>query len=190
MRSFLSIKSFICLVVLFWLLSVDFALAVALKAQPSEFILEAPLGESLIQELIVENPDENVALYEVFPDNFSDWIKAKPASFVLEAGQSKKVAVEIQTKEKGLFSTNLSVVAKPLSDNIIKANSGIKIPLSVKVAPVERSHFAAALFTASDDSFFSPVFSFLLGVALVLLVWRICLWKKTKETIVRHNKRC
>lgn len=108
--------------------------AIAIKIQPSEIKIEAEAGVLGEKEIIVENPDNNIALYEVYVDNFSDWIKIKPESFTLESGESQKVILQIKNKEAGIFSTMLSVVAKPLSERKFKADSGVKIPLKIKIS--------------------------------------------------------
>lgn len=173
-------KYFIFSIVVLWLLGAGFVQAVALKVSPAEIAVEAGLGQIIEKQIIVENPNDNVALYEVYADNFSDWIKLSPASFVLEAGQTKKVAVEVQAKGQGLFSTNLSVLAKPLSGNAVRANSGVKIPLVLKITEPRNNHFTAALFGIINGWFASPLFSFLLGMVLVLLIWRFSCWQKKK----------
>jgi len=107
--------------------------AAAIKIQPSEIKIEAEAGVLVEKEIIVENPDNNIALYEVYVDNFSNWIKIKPESFTLESGGSQKVVLKIQNQETGIFSTMLSAVARPLSARQFKANSGVKVPLEIKI---------------------------------------------------------
>lgn len=122
------------------------AWAAALKVRPAELNIEIPYGNLAREELMIENPGNNVALFEVYPDNFSDWIKVKPESFTLEQGEKQKVILEVENKEAGVFSTMISVVAKPLSGRKFQANSGIKIPLQVRISEAKTNVFLASLY--------------------------------------------
>jgi hypothetical protein len=55
------------------------------------------------EEIVVENPDNNVAFMRFISIIFSDWIKIKPESFTLESEKIQKVILEIKNKEKGNF---------------------------------------------------------------------------------------
>lgn len=133
-------KKFFPILIITFFLVANFVEAVAVKVKPSEIKIEAEVGVLTKEEIIIENPDNNVALFEVYLDNFSDWIKIKPGSFILESKKSQKVVLEIKNQETGIFSTTVSVVAKPLSERQFKANSGIKIPLEIKISE-ERAGF-------------------------------------------------
>jgi len=138
------------------------------------------------KEITVENPGENVSLFEVYLDDFSDWIKAKPESFVLEGGNSQKVILELKSRETGLFSTMISVVAKPLSERKFKANSGVKIPLEIRIAKKEKTALLAAV-SENIKSLLTPgAFIFILDFILVLVLTGILL-KKNK--IAQDEKR-
>jgi len=136
-------KKILLILILFSLLAGGFVRAVAVKVRPSKIEAEIKAGVLSEREILVENPDNNVAFFEVYPDNFSDWIKAKPESFILEGGESQKVVLEIENKETGVFLTMISVVAKPLSERQFKTNSGIKIPLEIRVSEREGLYFLA-----------------------------------------------
>ncbi|MFQ6084537.1 MAG: hypothetical protein ACE5WD_14445, partial [Candidatus Aminicenantia bacterium] len=56
----------------------NFAQAIAIKVSPPEIEIEISPKVVAQQEIIVENPSFQVALYEVYVDEFSDWIIIKP----------------------------------------------------------------------------------------------------------------
>lgn len=136
----------ILLILIVSLFAANFTWAAALKVQPAEIEIEVVRGVLAEEELMIENPGDNVALFEVYPDNFSDWIKVRPESFTLEQGEKQKVVLEIKNQEAGVFSTMISVVAKPLSGRKFQANSGIKIPLEVRISKAKTSMFLASLY--------------------------------------------
>jgi len=72
---------YILLTILFLCLVATHVQAVAIKVFPSEIKIETESGVSIKKEILIENPSANVALYEVYADNFSDWVKLKPESF-------------------------------------------------------------------------------------------------------------
>lgn len=41
--------------------------------------------------------------------------------------------MEIEGKEQGVFSTTISLLAKPLQESPFKTSSGVKVPLTVEV---------------------------------------------------------
>lgn len=126
-------KNIIILIIIFFL-AAGSAGAVSIKVNPSEIKIEAGVDNLTEKEIIIENPGKNVDLFEVYADDFSDWIKINPESFILEGGNSQKVILEIKNKETGVFSTTMSVVAKPLSEREFKANAGVKIPLEIRIS--------------------------------------------------------
>jgi len=160
--------------------------AIAVKVRPSEIKIEANTGVLTEQEIIIENPGENVALFEVYLDNFSNWIKAKPESFVLESGGLQKVILEIKNEEIGVFSTMVSVVAKSLSERKFKANSGVKIPLEIRVIQREELNFLANISQGLIGFFKSKSSIYLFSIILILAV--IGIW--IKRRFLKNEKIC
>lgn len=157
------------ILIIIFFLTANFVEAVAVKVNPSEIKIEAN-ADLTKKEIIIENPGNNVALFEVYPDNFSDWIRIEPESFILESGKSQKVILEIKNKEIGIFSTMISVVAKPLSEREFKANAGVKIPLEIRIAQREKLNFLAAI-SQSIKIFREPknlIFIFIIILILTL----------------------
>ena len=150
--------------------------AAAIKVTPAEIKIESRKGELIQREIIIENPDQNVALYEVYSDNFSNWVSFTPASFVLESKESEKVILSAKNDELGLFYTTISVKAKPMTENGLKMNSGVKIPLEIAITENGIGVFTASVAGALDreipvkNLFYIIIICILaLGLALVLL---------------------
>ncbi|MEK7664673.1 MAG: hypothetical protein AAB361_00865 [Patescibacteria group bacterium] len=125
-------KLFLIILAAICFLAPGLAKAVSIKVSPPEVKIETTAG-FIEKEITIENPGTNVALFEVYLDNFSDFVKINPESFILESGKSKKVVLEVKPKEAGVFSGMISVVAKPLSEKEFKANAGVKIPLEIRI---------------------------------------------------------
>ena len=154
-------KNFLILIlVLFPVLSQ----AAGIQVSPSRVDLVLEENRSASKELIVANPTADVQVFEVYPDEFPEIIKANPASFTLEAGGRKTVTVtaHIDTVENTsqVLKTNLSVVGKPLIETRLQANTGVKIPLSIIIEYV-------GIETASNNNISSRLFyAILIVVAL------------------------
>ena len=175
-------KILLILIIVSFLIA-GFAEAVALKVRPSEIKIETNLGILAKEEMIIENPGGNVALFEVYLDDFSDWIKIKPESFILESGESQKVILEIKNEERGIFSTMISVVARPLSERKFKANSGVKIPLEVRSTEREKIPFLAAISQNLIDFLKSKISIYILGIILVFTLAVIWIQRKKKKLL-------
>lgn len=152
--------------------------AIGLKVFPAEIKLEVGLGEAVKQEINIENPAPEVALYEVYSDEFGDWLEIAPQSFVLEQGQSKKAIVKLIAREKGIFSTNISVVAKPLSQQRFLANSGIKISFELKVSEKKGMAFLAFLQGFLEKKIPLTYLFYLIGVSILVGVFIFFFRKK------------
>ncbi|MDD5146177.1 MAG: hypothetical protein PHN39_00280 [Candidatus Pacebacteria bacterium] len=175
-------KNFLIVVLIFFsLLVCSLAQAVSLKVSPAALNINGQANVLIQKEIEITNPDNKVALFEVYPDSFSEIIKARPESFVLEGGQSKKVAITIKSREAGVFATYLSVVAKPLvGEPMMKANSGVKIPLQIILDERNGPFLLAALASFWQGRFTLPASLFLLAIAVVSLFWLFLKKKSSK----------
>lgn len=121
----------------FIFVAAPFAGASGIKVDPSKLEIKAKMNEPVSGEITVTNPTSDVQLFKVYTDDFSDIIKANPASFTLEAGAEKKVVIAIRAagdqKTSGILKTNLSIVARPLAETKFETNAGVKIPVSIAV---------------------------------------------------------
>ncbi len=129
-------KNFLILILIFILFPV-LSQAAGIQVSPSRMDFALRANESASQELIVVNPTADVQIFEAYPDEFPEIIKANPASFTLEAGGKKIVVVTAYPAAaenvSQILKTNLSVVGKPLIETRLQANTGVKIPLSVVI---------------------------------------------------------
>lgn len=155
--------------------------ASALKITPSSVYLESTLEKTGQKVIIIENPGKNVALFEVFPDDFSDWISVFPASFTLNPGEKKEVSISVNPEKEGIYATSLSVVSKPLSEKGFQANAGVKIPLEIRVSEKKLGFWPASILDGFKKIFESPrELVYILGIALVLIFAGIIkkIWRK------------
>ncbi len=110
------------------------ARAIGLSVTPPELVVGARRGEEIVERIVVSNPSNEVALFEVYPDEFELLVKVMPASFVLESGEEKNVFVRIEPRQAGQFVTAVSIVAYPLSQGNFNAASGVKVPVRITVS--------------------------------------------------------
>jgi len=149
--------------------------AAGLQVTPSELNFNLPNNELVDQEIVVVNPTADVQIFEVYADDFSKIITARPASFTLESGGRKTVVIEVRSElvesEPGLYQTDLSIIAKPLLDSRFPANTGIKVPVTIAVhSGEERSSVSLPLW----------VF-YVTGVAIALLLFLVYFVRRIKQ---------
>ncbi|MFH1894327.1 MAG: hypothetical protein ABH813_00255 [Patescibacteria group bacterium] len=168
--------------IIFLFFTADFVQAAAIKVFPSEVKIKTESGVLAKGEITVENPTEDITLYEVYADDFSDWILPKPESFFLKAREKQRVVLEIKNKDKGVFLTYLSVVAKPLSERKFKIDSGVKIPLEIRISEGEEGFLLAKISQNFIDFLKSKNSIYI--IILVLIAAAAGVWIK----IVKKNK--
>ena len=129
-------KNFFILILIFILLPV-LSQATGIQVSPSKMDFVLKENKSVSKELVVVNPTADVQVFEIYPDEFSEIIKANPASFILEAGERKAVIItahhSLTEDASQILKTNLSVVSKPLIETRLQTNTGVKIPLSISI---------------------------------------------------------
>ena len=158
----------IILIVLFLFPSI--VCAAGVEASPSKLDIIAS-DSSGSTELSVRNPSANVQLFEVYADEFTENIKILPTCFILEAGASEKISIVYNTKSNtdAIFKTNISVVAKPMTDSTFQFNSGIKIPITI---------------TVGGESLVFPWWYYGIVAAVVIVGASIFYLRKKKRTII------
>ena len=134
--------------------------AAGIQVSPSKMNFTVEIGgSSVFKELVVVNPTADVQVFEVYPDEFSEIIKANPASFTLEAGARKIVIVKVDPANiegpSKILRTNFSVLGKPLIETRLQTNTGVKIPTSVTINN-------EIIKTDSDDKISSGLFYMIL----------------------------
>jgi len=121
--------------------------ATGLSVSPTRLDFEVVDGGKASQTLTVINPTADVMVFEVYPDEFEDAIKANPESFTLESGGRKEVSISVDVSSPlflkegvgGVKSTNLSVVGKPLAESKVNVGAGAKIPVTINMALAKNS---------------------------------------------------
>lgn len=122
------------------------ASAAGIQVSPAKLDFSVNNGAPASQNIIVVNPTADVQIYEVYADDFTQIVKPNPASFTLESGGKKTVAINVDSSalnnNRGQnLAFNLSVVGKPLADNKFSVGTGVKIPITVTVnAPVKTTN--------------------------------------------------
>lgn len=175
-------KKIFLIPILFLFFAAGFVQAAAIRVFPSEVKIKTESGILVKGEITVENPTEDITLYEVYVDDFSDWILPKPESFLLKSREKQKVVLEIKNKDKGIFLTNISVVAKPLSERKFKIDSGVKIPLEIRISEREEGFLLAKISQNFIDFLKSRNSIYI--IILFLIITAAGIWIK----IVKKNK--
>lgn len=107
--------------------------AAGLSVTPSKVVETIEAGEESRTSLVVSNPTQDVSLIEVYPDDLVQFIRIEPRSFTLEPAGTREVDIAVNFEDEGVYSSFVSVVARPLGDRTFKAGSGIKIPVNYTV---------------------------------------------------------
>lgn len=112
------------------------ARAAGIAISPARLDVSVAFGRTTAAKITVANPTADELLFEISADEFSESIRPTPASFTLAAGARKEVTLAIGFRGAPageVLKTDLSVVGKPLVDTRFKANTGVKIPLTITV---------------------------------------------------------
>lgn len=109
------------------------AQAVGVSVKPSELSVKAAVNEEMSVRLRIKNPSNEVALFQVYPEEFDAMITSIPAKMTLQAAEERDVVIRIKSQKEGLFDTKLAVVARPLDDPTFGIASGVKVPLHITV---------------------------------------------------------
>lgn len=156
-----------------------FVEAASIKVKPPEVKIETS-SDFFQKEIIIENPGSNVALFEAYLDNFYDFVKIKPESFILEGGKSEKVILEVRGKEAGVFSGMISVVAKPLSEREFKANAGVKIPLEIRILEKSSEVWLASVLNSIKNN---QWLIYILVIVVILSLMSVLFLRKKKQSL-------
>ena len=140
------------------LLAISHAYAIGITALPSELNVKTPRGTEAVARLTIQNPSREVAVFEVYPDDLDAMIMPIPSRFTLESAESRTIEIKFTPKQEGIYTTNLSILARPLTDPLLGIGSGVKIPITFTVTAPQK------LLLASVISLSSP-----LGIALASL---------------------
>ena len=135
-RASIKIAAIIFSIIVSGILLVGEAAAIGLSILPLEVSVEGMAGKPTVARLKITNTSNDVALFEAYPDDLRSMIAISPASFTLQEGESRDIAITMNASA-GRFETMISVVATPLSSDGLEAGAGIKIPLRASFADGE-----------------------------------------------------
>lgn len=152
---------FSCLFI-FSVLFVRCAEAAGIAVSPSRVEASVAVKSGGTKTITVTNPSASVALFEAYPEEFNDVIELIPSSFVLEAGEKREVVARFRPLETGVFATALSVTAKPLSESVLRAGAGVRVPVLLRVEK-GRGLFASLVFHKGTWGVVFIVFFIVLG---------------------------
>lgn len=123
------------LVLVYFALSLpSLASATGLAVSPSSLYIKTGLGEARAAYFTVSNPDNQVQAFEIYADDFQNFIRINPPVFTLGPGGVKKVLVEITEQNQhqiGNQRTTISVVSHPLTEKGTQIATGAKIFLNI-----------------------------------------------------------
>lgn len=122
---------------IFFFLFLPHVQAVGLTLAPAKIAVSYPQDKSA--ELVVTNISSEPILVKISPDNWTKEIVITDAEFSLmpEAKTKVKINFNFSPHKSQIYQTNLSVVANALSPSSFNAASGIKVPVSVSIAPTK-----------------------------------------------------
>lgn len=168
---------------IFFLFSFALVSAAGIGVSPSSLILKLEVGESKETKILVYNISQEAGIFQVFPEQFNDWIKIIPDNFRLEAGEKKEVEIRVSAKGKGTKTTNISILFAPLDRSSFGINSGIKIPLNLTVNGREPLFLASISWVLNQNLFrigFGILAICLIGIFLLIYLEKKKTMKKQK----------
>ncbi len=115
----------------FYLVLAKPSFAISVGVKPKELNLNIPIGRETESEILVFNTGREFALYQILPDAYNNKISVEPADFRLEPDGDQIIKVIVKTWQPGKFSTNLSIIARPIGAGGIAVISGVKIPIII-----------------------------------------------------------
>lgn len=139
--------------------------ALGLSVTPAEMSISQTQNDTTAT-MTVKNVSNDVALFEVYPDEFDQSISVSPASFTLQSGEVRTVTVHVHFDQSGIYTTNISVTARPLAETALAAAGGIKMPLTVSVNGTSLGTLASVFGTGTSV----PPVLILLALALAFLL--------------------
>lgn len=143
--------------------------AIGLSVTPPELKVTQTISKITHEKLTVKNFSDEVAIFEIYPDDFESAIKATPSSFILESGEKREVDIQSSFRKTGQYGTAISVVSKSISTSSFNAAGGLKIPITIIV------NENISLYSALISSAQLP-HSRILGIGLLILIITVSLF--------------
>lgn len=164
MRKPYSYHQFSFILILILLMGIaETAHAVGLSVAPPELKVTQTISIITPAKLTVKNFSDEVAIFEVYPDDFESVIKATPSSFILESHETREVGIQSSFHEIGQYGTTISVVSRSISTSSFNAVGGLKIPITIVV------NGNKSLYLGLISSVPLP-YSRILGIGLLILI--------------------
>jgi len=152
--------------------------AVGIAVTPSAIEFQTNTNQEKTTILIVTNSSADVSLFEAYVDTFEDLISVRPASFILESGEPKKITLTVNASQEQIITTDISIVSRPVTDNVFRAQGGVKIPLKVTIGGGQQQNMFSA---AISDAFRGMGYSILI-IASVFIVLGFIFGRFTRRT--------
>ncbi|MCR4328255.1 MAG: hypothetical protein NUV53_01930 [Patescibacteria group bacterium] len=155
-----------------------FVRAIGITALPSEITITVSRGENTTAHLTVQNPSREVAIFEVYPDDLDTMIIPIPSRFTLESAETRVIEIKLIPKQEGVFTTNLSVLARPITDPLLGIGSGLKIPINITVTAPRTMSLASIISLSSP---LGIIVALLATLAVCIYAFHRALKKRTAE---------
>ena len=109
------------------------ALASGITVAPAEINLKTGLGRTAGIEITIMNPESDTQDFELYPDDYRSTIEISPAKFRLASEGQQKVLIVSQANSESTIKTNISVVATPVTKEMLTASAGVKVPFELQI---------------------------------------------------------
>lgn len=154
--------------------------AIGISVSPAKLEMKALSGEENTTDLNIKNASSDVALFEVYLDDFESFIKAEPSSFILESLKEKKIKIKVSPSEAGKYVTKVSIISRPLNKKELQIGSGVKIPFEVEVGG-EKSKLISEFILGKIGIIKIPLYFMVIFLFLVLIGYIYFLKRKIKK---------
>ncbi|OGF69954.1 hypothetical protein A3H65_02850 [Candidatus Giovannonibacteria bacterium RIFCSPLOWO2_02_FULL_45_14] len=169
------------LVIAIFFLAVSSVYAIGLSVSPPELNASGTIFKAASAKFTVKNSSNEVALFEIYPDDFTGEIKISPESFVLNPGDKKEILAEAGFKKSGKYRTDISVVAKPMTGSSLKAAGGLKIPFTADIGEERSTQLGLLMSSINMETLIILSAIFALGILVFGLKYGFQKFKKAKN---------
>lgn len=131
-----TLNATLLLIALTWLTLAAPVMALGLNITPYRLDFNQPAGSTATQILNVTNQSDQAAIFHAYIEEveYQNWFQVNPGEFVLDAGESRDVAIKVALPKdlSGEHACSLCVTsAKPGSS--LNIGAGVKVPVNIIV---------------------------------------------------------
>ncbi len=141
-------------------------LGAGIQVSPSRLEILIRSKEIVTQTITVVNPTADVQIFEVYADDYENFIESNPKSFTLESGTKKNIIIsfnpDISKQSSEQITTTLSVTGKPLSESKFSVGTGVKIPINITVDNSQAR--------TSINSYLLLTLAMVIGLAIIIFI--------------------